>query len=385
MASIGMYLNCVSNSSLYVIISPKYSVSTSIRAPSFVEGQVFKHLRFLFLSVLSLFLIVFILAVANQTIQFVASATTINPNLGKFVLVLLLCVYSLLIATPVALFLTLPKALQVPLSKDDPEFAVYLEQLRTRLSRNTYLAGYSFDLSNQHGIENAIKVLNVKADEVIQSTAKTVFVSTAVSQSGRLDAFVVLIALSRMVWQVAHIYNQRPALGEMYQLYANIAGTVLLSSEIEDLDVTEQLEALVGLAAPSAAVGWIPVVGAFAGLFANMVLEGGANAFLTLRVGAITKLYCGSVIKLEMSFVRRSASVQASRLLLTVVLESARTLGAKMTLSFRKSATSDVKPGSDKGSERTKGKTAGLSSRFPRRLPSVRGFFSKKKEGEAPS
>ena len=50
-------------------------------------------------------------------------------------------------------------------------------------------------------------------------------------------------------------------------------------------------------------------------LLASSVLTGSANAFLTLRVGMITKEYCRCTTRAERSRVRRVATLQAAKLL----------------------------------------------------------------------
>ena len=80
-------------------------------------------------------------------------------------------------------------------------------------------------------------VLDARAEDIIKDTASQVFISTAVSQNGNLDAILVLSAQSRMVWQVAHVYYQRPALREMAQLYANVIPTAFFASKLDDIDI----------------------------------------------------------------------------------------------------------------------------------------------------
>jgi len=56
-------------------------------------------------------------------------------------------------------------------------------------------------------------------------------------------------------------------------------------------------------------------------LLAEAMLSGSANAFLTLRVGMITKEYCRCTARVEKSGLRRAATVQAAKLLGTIVKE----------------------------------------------------------------
>ena len=91
-------------------------------------------------------------------------------------------------------------------------------------------------MNDRASIESALKVPDAKADDIIKRTASTLFVTTAVSQNGRLDALMVLADQTRLIWQVAHIYNQRPTLRDFGRLYANVGATLFAASELEDLD-----------------------------------------------------------------------------------------------------------------------------------------------------
>ena len=59
-------------------------------------------------------------------------------------------------------------------------------------------------------------------------------VSTVVSQSGRLDGLMVIVTNCRLVWQIAHLYWQRPALSDLLALYSNVAAGAFIAQNIED-------------------------------------------------------------------------------------------------------------------------------------------------------
>ena len=258
----------------------------------------------------------FVLFVINQTAQVVQLAGKVSPSFGNFVFWALLLVYAILLFIPVVLFLSLPKSLTPPKSADAPEFNVYLAALKKRLVSNSNLKG--LELSSRQHVEEALSILGKKSDEIIQQTASTVFISTAVSQSGRLDAFLVLSAQSRMVWRIARLYYQRPTLRDLVQLYANVAGTAFLASEFEDIDISEQVEPVLSSSLGALAVA-IPGVQLAASILVNSVLTGTANAFLTLRVGIIARRYCGSLVLAEKRTLRRAASAEAAKLLSSIV------------------------------------------------------------------
>ncbi|OGP95724.1 MAG: hypothetical protein A2157_06115 [Deltaproteobacteria bacterium RBG_16_47_11] len=267
-----------------------------------------------FASVLIIFF--FILFVINQTAQVIQLADKVSPSFGIFVFWALLLAYAILIFIPVFLFLSLPKSLTPPRSEDAPEFNAYLAALKKRLASNSHVKG--LELSNRPHVEEALAILGKKSDEIIRQTASTVFISTAISQSGRLDAFLVLSAQSRMIWRIARLYYQRPTLRDLIHLYANVAGTVFLASELEDVDISEQVEPVLSSTLGALAVT-IPGVQLAASLLVNSVLTGTANAFLTLRVGIIARRYCGSLVITEKRTLRRTASAEAAKLLGSIV------------------------------------------------------------------
>ena len=275
-----------------------------------------KTLKKLALFVSILILLLFILFVINQTAQVVQLAEKVSPSFGNSVFWALLIVYAILVLIPIFLFIGLPKPLRPPKSEDAPEFNKYLVELKKRLASNPHLKG--FELSSRQQVEEALALLAKKSDEIIQQTASTVFISTAISQSGRLDAFLVLSAQSRMVWKIGRLYYQRPTFRELTQLYANVAGTAFLASELDDVDISEQVEPILSSALGALAVT-IPGVQLAASILVNSVLTGAANAFLTLRVGIIARRYCGSLVIAEKRTLRRTASAEAAKLLGSIV------------------------------------------------------------------
>ena len=231
--------------------------------------------------------------IVNQTAQVVQLATTFHPGLGTATLWTLVTIYAATVGVPLVLYIRLPSPLVPPASEDAPEFESHLRRLGERLATSRHLAGR--DLSDRRGIEEAIAVLGTKADMIVREAAMTVFLTTAVSQSGRLDGLMVLGAQSRMVWRVAHLYGQRPSPRDLARLYTTVAATVFVAGELDDLDMGEQVEPILSSAmgALGASVPGFQVAGT---ILANCVLTGSANAFLTLRVGMVAKRCCGATV-----------------------------------------------------------------------------------------
>ena len=271
-----------------------------------------RSIKYIFVLLALFILVAGTVMVVNQTNQFVQFATQFDERLGRPVFWGLITLYAVLIITPIVLFFCLPKALMPPDDETSPAYEKHLSLLKTRLKTNPRTKGLA--LETREDIEQAIDVLNVRAEDIIKNTASQVFLSTAVSQNGNLDAIVVLSAQSRMVWQVTHVYYQRPTLREMSQLYANVVFAALVAGRLDDVDIGE-------LVAPIASTATASIAGAIPGLtvISNCILSGAANAFFTLRVGVITTQYCNALVARDKSLVRKFATTEAARLLGSIV------------------------------------------------------------------
>ncbi len=273
-----------------------------------------RSIKYIFVLISLLILVAGTVMVVNQTNQFIQLATQFDERLGRLVFWGLITLYAVLIITPTVLFFRLPKALVPPDDETSPAFEKHLSLLKARLKTNPRTKGLA--LETREDIAKAIDVLDAQAEDIIKDTASQVFISTAVSPNGNLDAILVLSAQSRMVWQVAHVYYQRPTLREMAQLYANVVSMAFVARGLDDIEIGE-------LVAPIAtnALGSIgSIVGAIPGLnvisiATNCILSGTANAFLTLRVGMITRQYCNALVTRDKKLIRKSATAEAATLL----------------------------------------------------------------------
>lgn len=286
-----------------------------------------RSIKYIFVLISLLILVAGTVMVVNQTNQFIQLATQFDERLGRLVFWGLTTLYAVLIITPIVLFCRLPKALIPPNDETSPAFEKYLSLLKTRLKINPRTKDLA--LETREDIEKAIDVLDARAEDIIKDTASQVFISTAVSQNGNLDAIFVLSAQSRMVWQVAHVYYQRPTLREMAHLYANVVFTAFLAGKLDDIEIGEQVAPIATNALGSLA-GAIPGFQIATSIVTNSIVSGTANAFLTLRVGVITRQYCNALVAHDKKLIRKSATAEAAALLGPTVLAGA----ARVTKSF---------------------------------------------------
>jgi hypothetical protein len=253
----------------------------------------------------------FAVIVINQSAQLVELAGRAHPVAGQVVFWGLLAFYVACVVVPVTLWLRLPRSLVPPAHDAGPEFDRYLAGLRRRLFANPRVDGSP---QTRDEIEAAVLQLDGAADEITRKAASRVFLSTAVAQNGSLDALFVLGLQGKLVWEIAHVYGQRPSLRDLGWLYGNVVTAAFVAGEIEDMDLSQQIQPVVQNAL-GAAAGAVPGLQVAGSIIASSIVTGTTNAFLTLRVGVVTRRYCGALSRPDKRGLRRSAFTEAAGML----------------------------------------------------------------------
>ncbi len=282
--------------------------------------QLFRPLKKSLIYVAFVVLIFFVLFAVNQTAQIYQLTYNVNPYFGYFTLILLIILLSLVLIIPLVGLFSLRKKPEMPKSVLDPLYPEYLSKLKIRLSGNPHLKnkGFVFNEENETRLEvdRAISLLDIEAGRVVKNGANSVFLTTAISQNGALDSLFVFTSLGKMIWEVAHIYNQRPGFRDIVYLYGNVFGTVLMARSVEDLDLLDdQLEPVIASILGGSLGSLIPGTVYVTNLLINSITEGSVNALLCLRVGALAKKYSGSIVEVDKKVMRRTASIEAIGLL----------------------------------------------------------------------
>jgi len=259
--------------------------------------------------------ILFIIFLLNQLVQFSATVSTIHPLAGQSVLVISLTLLLVSVTVPVALFMLLPSPMIAPKNPTAKEQKRYLRSYKKRLARNPALPEEK-RLAVRNGgdetevktlVEDALKELDRVAQERVERFGKRAFYTTAISQNGALDAIFMIALQAKMIWDIAHVYNQRPTIKDMSVLYSNVMGTALVASQLNDAEYVEMLESSINTAIGS---GFSMLPGTT--IVINSILNGASNTFLTLRVGVITQRYCNALIRPERTLIRNAAAKEAS-------------------------------------------------------------------------
>ena len=180
--------------------------------------------------------------------------------------------------------------------RDDPteaERQAFARELARRLKKNPHVRAAGIRPTDEDFLEKALDVLDARAGEEIRNNAKRVFLGTALSQNGRLDALIMFVSLARMIWRVSGIYNQRPTPAELWSVYSTVSSATFISFSIEALDIprtiTESMNELLPAVTPVMAASSVPLMGPMMQQCTSAVIDGAANCLLAIRAGVVTR------------------------------------------------------------------------------------------------
>ena len=258
-----------------------------------------------------------LIVIINQLIQFANYLGDIHPVLGQFSLVVFLLITAAAILAPVWLYIKLPGRLIPPESNEGADFDRYIEKLSGRLTVNPIV---KMDrVSGVAEVREAIKLLDKESDKSIKRTANRAFITTAISQNGALDALFILGLQFRLIWEIAHIYAQRPTIKDLGYLYTNVMVTAFIASSIDEAEYYEIVESSM-----SQGIGSVMSFVPGTSMVINSVVTGSSNAFLTLRVGKVAQKYCGTLVKKRRQSIRNSATAEAAKMLAGIVYDGTK-------------------------------------------------------------
>jgi|SRR6056297_383490 len=263
--------------------------------------------------------IIFLIFITNQIFSIYANLDNIRPIYGKIFIYTLGSILLIFLTLIIFQFSKFSKQITLPKEEDSKEYNKSINALVKILKNNNHIEN-DIDYNEQNKTEWVLECLNqldTKTNNIIEENAQYVFLSTAISQNGIFDSIIVLIAQIKMIWQILHIYYQRPNLKSIISLYTNVVITIFTVKAIEDFEFVEkQIEPIVASILGSSVT---PGFNVTALLLVNSLISGTANAFLTLRIGLITQKYSSPVITEEKRKIKKNANIEASKMLGKVI------------------------------------------------------------------
>ncbi len=165
-------------------------------------------------------------------------------------------------------------------------------------------------------------------NKIVLKNAKTVFISTAISQNGKLDMMTVLAINFKMIKEIVVKAGFRPTYAKLGKLSVKVLTTALITENIEGLDFTELFPA-----STANAIAEIPLIKPIG----NSIINGLSNALLTLRIGIVTRRYLfRDVKKVTKEEIRRSSIKESVKMLPILMKEIVTFFPEKIAKLFKK-------------------------------------------------
>ncbi|PKK87623.1 MAG: hypothetical protein CVV63_00410 [Tenericutes bacterium HGW-Tenericutes-8] len=153
-----------------------------------------------------------------------------------------------------------------------------------------------------------------KMNQVIMRHAKTVLISTAISQNGRLDLFIVVVVNVRMIKDLVQICGFRPSYKNLAKLTINVFTTALIAEGLENINLNDILPT-----STANLLGEIPLIKPVM----SSITQGITNGLLTIRIGVVTRKYLFSDSKeLTKAAIQKGAFMESLKMIPIVVKDS---------------------------------------------------------------
>jgi hypothetical protein len=227
-----------------------------------------------------------------------------------------------LILNPLRIILFAPTFSVDALLDEDKRYKIYKNAAKNML-KNDYLTEsdkllISESLNDKDLLKGNLKtVFNTtikdEINKLIINNAKTVLVSTALSQNGNLDMLSTLTINMKMIKEIVVMSGFRPSYPNLGKLSLNVLVTSIVAEGIEDLEINELLPSKVGETMTD-----LP----FLKTISSSVLGGISNALLTCRVGIVTRSYLFRDNKLlTRREIRRMSYVEAVKMMPIIITQ----------------------------------------------------------------
>ncbi len=197
----------------------------------------------------------------------------------------------------------------------------------TRLHRQARIASLDGLPSDPYPfMEQLYLRLYDNSNELLMREARAIFFHTAISQSGRMDGLLVLRVQLRLVKRLARLYHPHARWSVLPALYVHVLDAALTPNRADEIDYGAQIgPAIVG----ASVVGAIPGAGLVSNIIADAVIQGSANALMTLRLGLLTRRYFHRRLEggpFDADKERRAVNQEALDMLAGLVSEASGTL-----------------------------------------------------------
>lgn len=260
-----------------------------------------------------------------------SSIIALGERLGRIHLAVEIIFYVLIavlvffgIINPIRIIVGSPDlAIVTSLEQNDPKVYKVYKKVASNIANNNNLPDDSLKLLTKYQTKEELLInlqyvfaVDIKKDlnKIIINQAKVVLISTAICQSARFDMITVFTINLQMIKQLVLKCGFRPSMRNLSKLTVNVFGTALIAEGLENMRLEDVLPA-----SSLNVLGEIPLIKPLL----SSVLQGIANALLTIRIGCVTRRYLfsdGAVVTKE--DIRRQALKEAAKILPLVIADT---------------------------------------------------------------
>ena len=258
---------------------------------------------------------------------------SIYLEIGFYALVVL--VILLAIVRPIVIIVKSP-SLSIITTTDkhsNSAFATYRKVAKNIIKNNELPNDEVLMLTNYKKNEELLVNLNYVFEKsirkqingIIIKKAKVVMISTAICQSARFDMATTFAVNLNMIKDIVERCGFRPSMKNLSKLTVNVFATALIAEGLDNLTINDVM--------PKTAVNAIAEI-PMLGKVIDGIMDGVANALLTIRIGCVTRRYLysdGNVVTRE--DIRKNAYKEAV-IILPMVLAEAVSFFPKKLLKF---------------------------------------------------
>ena len=233
-------------------------------------------------------------------------------------------VFFLLIVRPIYVILKSPSlSIATSLDQNDPKVYAIYKSVSKNIVKNNNLPADDVNLLTKYRSKEDLLInlqfvfeKSVKPDlnKIIIREAKTVMISTAICQSARFDMITVFTVNLKMIKNLVEKCGFRPSMKNLSKLTVNVFSTALIAEGLENINIEDIV--------PKTSLEFLNNM-PYVGTIIESIMQGAANAIMTLRIGCVCRRYLfsdGSIITKEE--IRKQAYKETMKLLPMVIADT---------------------------------------------------------------
>lgn len=291
--------------------------------------------------------IITLLIIISSVISVGERLRKINVYVEYGFYVLSLILFWILIVNPIRIIVFSPtfSLATVMDEQDNKHFHVYQKVARGFIANNVVNDSEKEEIKQNINNKEKLRVTmnnifdnNIKKqiNKIIFNNAKTVMISTAISQNGRLDMLTVLSVNLKMIKEIVLKCGFRPSYPKLGKLSVSVLTTALIAETLEGLDINDLF--------PQSTANFLSEIPLIKPVMSSFI-QGVSNALLTMRIGFVTRKYLFSESKdPTKTEIRRYAIKESMKMLPNVIAEVIAYFPSKLVKLFTKKPEQEPEP-----------------------------------------